>query len=127
MPLIAVAVFQDSASPQEADPGNHALHHPAHGIGLRAGHLRHQHEQRRPHRHQHVGAHAGGLALVFTLEPENPAQQGGHQQAHGHSRQLRGIGDVGELGLQGHPDFVPPGVHAVVLVRGSWKVDRSDH
>ena len=80
--------FRMVPAPEKADPGDHTLHHPAHGVGLGAGHLRHQHKQRRPQRHQHVGAHPGGLALVLAFEAENPAQHRGHQQAHGNARQL---------------------------------------
>ncbi|MNG29488.1 hypothetical protein D3C84_1149210 [compost metagenome] len=88
MAFIAFLVFQDGPGPEKTDPGDYALYHPAHGVGLGAGHLRHQHKQRRPQRHQHVGAHPGGLALLLAFETENPAQQRGHQQAHGDAGQL---------------------------------------
>ena len=115
MAFVAFLVFEDGAGAEEADAGDDALHDPAHGIGLGAGHLWHQYEQRRAKRHQHVGAHSGRLALALALEAENATQGRGDQQAHGDACQLRGVCDVSEFGLQGHPDFVPPGVHGVVL------------
>ncbi|MNE10963.1 hypothetical protein D3C80_1037020 [compost metagenome] len=116
--FIHVFALEDGAGTKKADTGDNALHHPAQGFLAGTGHLRHQHEQSCPQRYQHMGADAGGLALALALIAQHRAQQRRHHQAHGNPRELFGIGDVGEFGGQGQPDFMPPGVHGQGLCAG---------
>ncbi len=111
--LVFFTALEDGPGAEKTDPGDDPLEHPAHGIGLGPGQARHQHEQGRAHGHQHMGANPGGLALVLAFKAQNAPQQGRHQQPQGDLGQLPGIADIGEFVLQGQPDFLPPGVHAI--------------
>ena len=73
-------VLDDRAGAEEADAGDDALDDPAHVADHHAALLRHEHEERRADRHQHVGAQAGRLAAPFPLVAERAAERGGEEQ-----------------------------------------------
>ena len=71
---VRVVAFQDGARAQEADTGHQALDHAAEVGVFDACLLRHHHEQRRAHGHQHVRAHARRFACVLALPAKGAAE-----------------------------------------------------
>ncbi|KAG1320769.1 hypothetical protein G6F63_014104 [Rhizopus arrhizus] len=75
-----MAAFDDRTRAQEADTCDHALQHAADVADLHAALQRHQHENRRAQRHQHVRAQAGSVLAHFALDAEHATKQ--HRRAY---------------------------------------------
>src|SRR5690606_15656212 len=66
-----------------------------------------QHCQRTAHRHHHVGADAGRLAVVFPLIAEHCSEDGGHAQTENYAGDLFRVEDAAKFIGQGFYDAGP--------------------
>src|SRR5690606_30102281 len=99
--------FEYGPGTEKPHTGDDALDHPAQGILMGAGKFRSQHEQRTAHRHHHVGADAGRLAVVFPLIAEHCSEDGGHAQTENYAGDLFRVEDAAKFIGQGFYDAGP--------------------
>ena len=95
--LLLMSVVQDRSSAEEANPGDNTLDDTRGVPGVSSRLLRHEDEERRAERDEHVRPHSGRLASLFALEPDHAGKDRGKRQAHRDSRRLGHVRDIGKV------------------------------